>query len=312
VKRYQTIVVAAALDDRDATTLRHAARFAQAAASKAVYAAHIIPSFDLPAEVAEKQPELVLPVDEMIEGRLRATVEGQRSLFPAGTNVQCVARQGSLVPELIRLAAQKSADLFCLGCRPPQDNDLLSESAMRLVRKVPCSVFVVPPGVEPHYERILVPVDFSDHSREALEVACAIAQSMPGASVTVQHTYEVPLGWHKSGHSYDEFAAIMKGHAERHWNMLLPKVNFRGVPWSVRFDLGDKVPQTILQVADEIDSNLVVMGSHGRTRPAAFLLGHVADKVCATTARPVLCVKRKGEVVNFLHAMLQFFEFEDK
>jgi len=312
MKRYQTIVVAAALDDRDATTLRHAARFAHAAESKAIYAAHIVPSFDLSEEVSEKQPELVVPVDEMIEEKLRATIEGYPDLFPAATSVHCVARQGSLVPELVRLAAQKSADIFCLGRRPPQDQDLLSESAMRLVRKLPCSVFVVPPGAQPHYERILVPVDFSDHSREALDVACAIAQSVPGASVTVQHTYEVPLGWHKSPHSYEEFAAIMKGHAERHWKELLPKVNFRGVPWSVRFDLGEKVPKTILAVADEIDANLVVMGSHGRTRPATFLLGHVADKVCARTARPVLCVKRKGEVVNLLHAILQFFDFENK
>jgi nucleotide-binding universal stress UspA family protein len=155
-------------------------------------------------------------------------------------------------------------------------------------------------------------VDFSEHAREALDVACAIAQFMPGATVTVQHTYEVPLGWHKIGHSYEEFAAIMKGHAERHWNELLPTVNTRGVPCTVRFDLGEKVPKTILAVADEIDANLVVMGSHGRTRPAAFLLGHVADTVCARTARPVLCVKRKGEVVNCLHALLQFFDFESK
>lgn len=312
MKRYQTILVGAALDERDVTTLRHAACFARSAESKAVYVAHVAPTFDLPAEVVAAQPELLVPVDEEIEERLRSLIENHRSLFPEGTDVHVAARQGSLVPELIQLAVQKSADLFCLGRRPPQEHDLLSDSAMRLVRKLPCSVFVVPPGVEPHYERILVPVDFSDHSREALDVACAIAQSMPNASVTVQHTYEVPLGWHKSGHSYEEFAAIMKGHAERHWNELLPSLNFRGVPWTVRFDLGDKVPKTILTVADEIDAHLVVVGSHGRTRPAGFLLGHVADTVCGRTARPVLCVKKKGEIVSFLHAILQFFEFENK
>ena len=38
--------------------------------------------------------------------------------------------------------------------------------------------------------------------------------------------------------------------------------------------------------------------------------GHVADAVCSQTARPLLCVKNKGEVVNFLHALLQRFELE--
>ncbi|MBM4069241.1 MAG: hypothetical protein FJ271_09890 [Planctomycetes bacterium] len=307
MKRYQTILVGAGLDDRDATTLRHAARLAQAA--RAIYVAHVALTFDLPAELAQ-QADLVVPVDEVIEQKIQALIDEHRSLFPVSTQIHAIGRQGSLVPELIRLAAQKSADLFCLGRRPLHDLDLLSDSAMRLLRKAPCSVLMVSPGDEPHYERILVPVDFSDHAREALEVACAIAQSMPGASVIVQHTYEVPLGWHKSDQSYEEFAAIMQGHAERHWNEFLPSVNFQGVPWTVRFDLGNEVPSTVLAVADEVDASLIVMGSHGRTGPAAFLLGHVADTVCSRTRRPTLCVKKKGEVVNFLRALLQFFEFE--
>lgn len=312
MRRYQTIVVAAALDERDATTLRHASHFAQAAKSKAVYLVHVAPSFDLPEVMVKEQVGQAVLIDQDIEQRLKVQVEGPPGLFPPATQVHCVVLQGSLVSELVRLAAQKSADLFCLGRRSPQEHELLSDSAMRLLRKAPCSVFVVPPGVEPRYERILVPVDFSDHSREALDVAFVIAQSMPGASVTVQHTYEVPLGWHKSGHTYEEFSAIMKGHAERHWNELFTTFNTRSVSWKMRFDLGDKVPKTILDVAEEIDANLIVMGSHGRTRPAEFLLGHVADTICARTRRPVLCVKRKGEVVNLLHAVLQLFEFESQ
>jgi nucleotide-binding universal stress UspA family protein len=314
MERYQTIVVAAGLDDRDATTLHHAARFASVAASKSVYVVHVAHSFDLPEEIVKEQREPVVPVDEEIEQRLRVLVEAQAGLFPGATQILCVARQGSLVAELVRLAAQKSADLLCLARRPLEAPDTLSDSALSLVRKTPCSVFVIPTGVEPQYERILVPVDFSDHSREALEVACALAQSTPGASVTAQHAYELPLGWHKSGRSAEEFAAIMKGHAERHWNDFLPTVNTRGVPLQVRFDLSENVPvpTTILAAADKIDANLLVMGSHGRTRPAAVLLGHVADTVCSRTARPVLCVKKKGEVVNFLRALLQWFEFEGR
>jgi nucleotide-binding universal stress UspA family protein len=100
----------------------------------------------------------------------------------------------------------------------------------------------------------------------------------------------------------------MKSLAERQWAELVPAIDFRGVPWSVRFDLGDRVPKTILTVADEVDAQLIVMGSHGRTRPSALLLGHAADSVCSRTMRPFLCVKRKGEVVHLLHALLELFE----
>ena len=221
-----------------------------------------------------------MPVDEEIKQQLRTAVEEQRNLFSPGTSVQCVVRQGSLIPELLRLLAQKSVDLFCLGRRPAKEHDLLSDAAMALVHKATCSVLVVPSGTEPTYNRILVPVDFSDHSREALEVACALARARPGVSLLLLHVYSVPQGWHKSPHSYEEFAAIMRGHAERHGKEYLRTVDNRDIPWLMRYEWGEQVPWTILGVADEIDADLIVLGSHGRTRPAGVLLGHVADTVC--------------------------------
>jgi hypothetical protein len=51
---------------------------------------------------------------------------------------------------------------------------------------------------------------------------------------------------------------------------------------------------------------------NGRTGPAGVLLGHVAEMICAKSTRPLLCVKKKGEVVNFLHGLLQLFEMESR
>lgn len=311
MKRYHTLVVAAALDDCDATTLRHAARFAQTAESKTVYVAHVAPSFDLSAEAVAEHPELVLPIDEEIEERLKAAVEAQPGLFPEATQVHYVARQGAPVPELLRLAAQKAADLLFVGRQPREERDSrLSASVVGLVRKAPCSVFIVPAGVEPQYTRILVPVDFSDHAREALDVAVAVAATCPGATITVLHVYGVPTGYGKTGRSYEEFARSMQQLAEKNWDRFSRGVNFRSVPSSIRHELSEQVSKTILAVADETDAHLIVLGSHGRTRPAGVLLGHVADSVCSQTTRPLLCVKNKGEVVNFLHALLQLFELE--
>lgn len=171
-------------------------------------------------------------------------------------------------------------------------------------------MFVVPAAGAPKCRRVLIAVDFSEHSREALAEACALVRATPGASLTALHVYDVPLGWHKSGRTYEEFAALLRGHAEEHWDAFRASVPMEDVSWTVRFDLGAKIPKTTLAAADEIDADLIVVGSHGRTRAAGMLLGHVADTVCARTSRPVLCVKRKGEVVTLLHALLQVYELE--
>lgn len=304
----KSILIAAGLDDRDLTTLRHAAWFVPILGASQVYLAHIAPTFDLPPG----SPAPPIPIDEDIEQRLRAIIDMLPGLFPPALTVRCLARQGQIVPELIRLAAQKSADLLCLARRPKEQLDTLSESALNLVRKAPCSVLVVPAGVEPEFMRIMVPIDFSEHSRDALNYACMIASGTPGAVVTVQHAYEVPIGWHKMGRSFTENAEIVRHLSEQQWEQFQKEIDTRGVPIQTQFVLCEDVPVpgTILATADAIDASLIVMGSHGRTRMASMLLGHVADIVCSRTSRPVLCVKKKGEVVDFLQALLQILEMK--
>jgi nucleotide-binding universal stress UspA family protein len=51
---------------------------------------------------------------------------------------------------------------------------------------------------------------------------------------------------------------------------------------------GDPVWQRIVEVADEHDAGIVVMGSHGRTGISRVLLGSVASAAASHTARPVL------------------------
>src|SRR3972149_8785011 len=164
-----------------------------------------------------------------------------------------------MVTEIVRLDAHKSAHLVCLSRRPHEDHDPLSDSAVKVLRIAPCSSFLIPASVVPRYDRILVPVDFSEHSREALDVAVSVATSNPGAMITILHVYEVPIGYYKTGRTYEEFANIVKNLAERRWDEFSHIVDFCGVPLDIRFELGDKVSNAILTVADEIDAQLIVM-----------------------------------------------------
>jgi nucleotide-binding universal stress UspA family protein len=49
----------------------------------------------------------------------------------------------------------------------------------------------------------------------------------------------------------------------------------------------------IVQVADEHDASLIVLGSHGRTGLAGVLIGSVAEAVAAHSRRSVLIVHRR-------------------
>jgi nucleotide-binding universal stress UspA family protein len=51
----------------------------------------------------------------------------------------------------------------------------------------------------------------------------------------------------------------------------------------------------IVEIADEHDSSLIVLGSHGRTGLAGVLIGSVAEAVTAHSRRSVLIIHRRGE-----------------
>src|SRR5581483_870128 len=68
----------------------------------------------------------------------------------------------------------------------------------------------------------------------------------------------------------------------------------RAAGFSARSDAAEAEPtwKGIVTVADEHDSSLIVLGSHGRTGLAAALIGSVAEAVAAHSRRSVLIVHR--------------------
>ena len=55
------------------------------------------------------------------------------------------------------------------------------------------------------------------------------------------------------------------------------------------------VPDTILEVADELDAELIVTGTRGATAVQSGLLGSVSGAVVHRTRRPVLVVPNDGD-----------------
>jgi nucleotide-binding universal stress UspA family protein len=136
---------------------------------------------------------------------------------------------------------------------------------------------------------ILVPHDFSDGAEYALAYAFVLSEKFD-ARVTVVHAYEVPTsGYPDAFITRSEFSAAIERNnaaslAEVKARALKAKVNVetslrRGVPWV-----------TITEAANELKTDLIVMGTHGRRGVARMLLGSVAEKVVRTAPCPVLTV----------------------
>lgn len=141
---------------------------------------------------------------------------------------------------------------------------------------------------------ILVPVDFTDTSERALDYAVDLAKQL-GASVVVMHAYELPVYGFPDGAfvaTVEMATRIMNG-AQAGLQAEVDKHKAAGVEIKTVLRQGIAVDE-VHSVADEVNADLIVVGTHGRRGLARALLGSVAENVIRTSTRPVLAI-RGGE-----------------
>ncbi|MEX2186450.1 MAG: universal stress protein [Pirellulales bacterium] len=291
----RTIIVAVAMDERDAATLAHARGIAAALSAETVYLVHVLDASD-PTGAAEAA----------VREKLRELATGV-GVSPA-TRIELVVAHGDVTAALANLAARCKADLICVGRSIDSRADESTRGAVRVLRKSPCSVLIAPAGSDADYRRVLVAVDFSQRSGEAVEVAARLVGD--ANPITALHVYSAPLGYHKLGQTYEEAAAEVRTEVESESREWLSTLELGGARCEPKLVLSDDVSRTIANEADALDAGLLMVASHGRTQPAALILGHIADAVCRKTTRPMLCVKRKGEVVDLIQAIAQLYEWD--
>jgi nucleotide-binding universal stress UspA family protein len=140
--------------------------------------------------------------------------------------------------------------------------------------------------------RILCPVDFSEGAEAALSYAVFLAGQL-GAKIHVLHVYQLPIyalpdGALMPGPDYavrlqEDVAKGLDTLLARYPDVTIEKHVTEGIPH-----------HCIVEQAKEVDAQLIVMGTHGRTGLEHFLVGSVAERVVRTSPVPVVTVPRKA------------------
>ncbi len=141
------------------------------------------------------------------------------------------------------------------------------------------------------FARILVPVDFSGHSQEALDTAIQIAHAFR-SKIYLLHCYHLqtagvaPYGIVlPSGYYADIREAAEKRLSEWHERILKEGLEGESVLST------DSPSLAITLAASEVEADLVVMGTRGLAGLKHVLLGSVAERVVRLAPCPVLTVK---------------------
>jgi universal stress protein A len=131
---------------------------------------------------------------------------------------------------------------------------------------------------------ILHPTDFSATSAHAFQLACSLARDH-GGRVIVLHVAVPPVaGYRAIGEpSTGEWKELEEQLKQIHADDLK-------VPVEHILEQGDPAAE-IIRVAQEIKSDMIVMGTHGRSPLRRLLMGSVAEQVVRKASCPVLTVR---------------------
>ncbi|WP_299116700.1 universal stress protein [uncultured Winogradskyella sp.] len=147
-------------------------------------------------------------------------------------------------------------------------------------------------------KKIIVPIDFSEHSEYALEAAASIAKKH-NSKLIVLHMLELSNAIISAGNdSLNEEAVFYLKLAEKKFEAFLDKPYLEGVeitPIIKHF----KVWSEVNDVVNEHDANLIVMGSHGTSGIKEVLIGSNTEKVVRHSDIPVLVIKHNPILIEF-------------
>jgi nucleotide-binding universal stress UspA family protein len=202
--------------------------------------------------------------------------------------------------EICRLAHTIPADLVVMPThgRTGLKHVFLGSTAERVVQHSSCPIFVTRGGALPSsngspdgFKTILVPVDFSNCSREGVRYAISFAKEF-GAKIVLLHATYLGYVYSTEGTAIYDIPGLQNAArktAEHKMRRLVGSVNFEGVRFETVFTEGSPVLD-ICAFAKDHDVDLIITSTHGLTGFKHVLIGSIAEQVVRHAPCSVLVV----------------------
>ena len=204
---------------------------------------------------------------------------------------------GAPLDEILRVADRLDAQLLVLGARGMGflRRLMLGTTSERLMRRTDRPLLVVRQTPHEPYRRVLVAVDFSPWSREAVALARRVA---PNARLVILTVFQVPFEEKLRFAGVD--AATVEVYRQRARTLarqsvfaLAGEAGLSPSQWEPCVVEGD-ASLRIVENEQAHDCDLVVLGKHGQSAAVDLLLGSVTKHVLAEGSADVLVSTRRS------------------
>lgn len=287
MQRFETIMVPLSATAADAHLLSYVRLLAELGLGKHYHFVHV-------------RTEARRAADQQTDAEILQECENRvREIFDSSDVTaahSCHLLEGVRVDRLLEFIAANKCDLAFVGHRKSRSGH--RSLAQRLAMIASCSVWLVPEDAPLTLSNVLVPVDFSDHAADSVEVAASIARAAGLNSCLLTHVYSDP-----SMIRYDEHIENIRNREQEAFEKFVAPLNVNGVEIENVAIEGNNVGATLLYTAKRYDADLIVMNTRGRSRAASILLGSVTKQVMVETPVALLAVKHAGAMMTLFEVL---------
>ena len=220
---------------------------------------------------------------------------GEKILFEAkeiarseGVSIKTRLEEGEIFEKIINVAEEERCDLIVMGRHGMTrlERALMGSVTAKVIGHFKGRILIIPRDTSIGYKNILVATDGSKYSDAAVDEAINYAKSYEGtlkilSAVDVTKKFQVKA---------PEFLEELIDNAKKNLDDIKNKAQQAGVNAETFVREGEPY-KVIADLATELNADIIVMGSHGRTGLKRLLMGSVSEKVIGYAPCPVLVVR---------------------
>lgn len=292
------IIVCLDYSSKDPELIDNACELSKVAGTKEIIFLNVIKDFNLPEQMRKEFPHLLDKALEERKKELNGLVDDHITL---DVKKSLIVKQGSITKEILNVASEEKSDLIVMGKNSDSDSVLTA----RIARRSPCNLLSLPQKQKLEFNKVIIPVDFSDYSQLSLKRTLALTEKTD-STIYLHNVISVPSSYRYSGKTYDEFAEIIKGHAQNDLDVLIKQVDLRNQKLETLFTIehGENLIDLIWAESKRKKVDLMVMGAKGRTSASAIFIGSKAERMIRVNREiPLMIIRKKGAMAGILETL---------
>ncbi|MEM1136644.1 MAG: universal stress protein [Bacteroidota bacterium] len=297
------VLVALDFSAMDTSLVNYVFEFSKLLEFKKIVITHVARDTDLDEEVPKPDGEGTIPKREELIYKLEQLIGQNKGNFEG--EIIYRVKNGDPLGEILTVSKRQDTDMIVIGRKTITEGS--GALARKLARRALCSVLTLTQNSLAKFNKVLIPIDFSEFAHIALEKAVNLAKRTP-LEIICLNIYNLPNGYLASGKSPEEFSKIMKENAQKRFKHFIKDLNVEGVNLKTKFQLDTRNAKAkiIFNIGLVEHVDMIMMGSKGKSTLAAAFLGSTTEKILLhNISIPTLVLKKKEINAGFLDSLLK-------